>query len=318
MIDPSPRRRVGLAFVPAGATHAVDLIVRAEAAGVETAWAVMPATGLDTPTLLAAAAVRTARIRLGTAIVPAFTRHPLALATQALALEGLAPGRLRLGVGTAHARTMAAVYHLPFDRPLAQLREYVQVLRPVLHDGTVSFAGDFYRVDAKLAAAPKTPVLVAALREPAFTLAGELSDGAISWLCPVEYLLAHAKPALVRGAEHANREAPPLVAHVPVAVGTDRAAVRAAAREQLGYYAAAPFYARMFADAGYPLAPDGGVTDELIDALVVSGDDGAIAAQLEERLDRGLDELLVSLIAGADRRADEDALLRILGRFSAV
>ena len=95
---------------------------------------------------------------------------------------------------------------------------------------------------------------------------------------------------------------------------TDRDAVRATAREQLAYYAAAPFYARMFAEAGYPLGPGNAIGDDLIDALVVSGDEDAIVAQLRERLDRGLDELLVSLILGPNRRADEDALLRLLPR----
>ena len=314
MTDNTTTHRAGLAFPPTGTNHAVDLSERAEAAGVETAWMIMRATGLDTPTLFAAAAMRTERIRLGTAIVPAFTRHPLALATQALAIEELAPGRLRLGIGPSHARTMEAVYHLPFDRPLAQLREYLQVLRPALHDGQVSFAGEFYRVDVEFAAAPKTPMLISALREGSFELAGELSDGAISWLCPVEYLLERAKPALARGAERAGRERPPLIAHALVAIQTDRDAVRTTAREQLAYYAAAPFYARMFAAAGYPLGPGNAIGDDLIDALVVSGDEDAIVAQLRERLDRGLDELLVSLILGPDWRADEDALLRILGR----
>jgi F420-dependent oxidoreductase-like protein len=307
------RERAGLAFSPPSATHAVDLIARAEAAGVTTAWMVMPATGLDTMTIFAAAAVRTERIRLGTAIVPAFTRHPLALATQALALEGLAPGRLRLGIGTAHARTMVAVYHLPFDRPLHQLREYLHILRTALREGAVSFHGEFYEVDVKFASTPKTPVPIAALRPPAFALAGEASDGAISWLCPVEYLLAYATPALERGAVEAGRSTPPLLAHIPVVVAGDRDTVRAIAREQLGYYAAAPFYARMFADAGYPLGPGGVVTDALIDTLVVSGDEAAIADQLRARLDRGLDEILVSQFIGPDRRADEDALIRILG-----
>ena len=77
----------------------------------------MPATGVDTLTLLAAAAVRTERIILGTSIVPAFTRHPLAFVTQAQALEGLAPGRFDLGIGSAHARTMVDVYHVDFDAP---------------------------------------------------------------------------------------------------------------------------------------------------------------------------------------------------------
>lgn len=312
--------RIGLAFMPAGAEHVVDLVERAEAAGITTAWAVMPATGLDTLTLFAAAAARTTRIRMGTAIVPAFIQHPLKLAAQAMALEGLAPGRLRLGIGTAHARTMVAVYHLPFDRPLAQLREHLHILRTLLRDGAVSFAGDFYQVDAKLpgtpTAAPATPVLIAALRAPAFALAGAASDGALSWLCPLDYLLDHAKPALERGAAEAGRLAPPLIAHVPVVVATDRETVRARAREQLAYYAAAPFYARMFADAGFPLGPAGEVTDALIDDLVVGGDEATIATGLRQRLDRlgNHDELSVSLLAGPDRRAEEETLLRALAQ----
>src|SRR5262245_37286852 len=81
------RERIGVGFRPADARQSLDLIRRAEAAGVETIWTVMNALGRDTPTIFAAAAVQTSRIKLGTAIVPAFTRHPLALATQALTLE---------------------------------------------------------------------------------------------------------------------------------------------------------------------------------------------------------------------------------------
>ena len=308
----SLRQRVGIGFIPSNARQALDLIRRADTAGIETIWAVMPALNRDTPTLFAAAAVQTERIKLGTAIVPAFTRHPLGLATQVLTLEDLAPGRLRLGIGTAHQRTMIPSYGLAFDRPLSQLREYLQVLRPVLREGAVSFAGEFYRVEAKLAYAPKTPVLISALRQGSFELAGELADGAITWLCPAEYILNQGLPALQRGAERAGRERPPIVAHVLVSPRTDRAAVRAAARKHLSYYAAAIFYQRMFAAAGYPLAADGSVTGALIDAIVLSGDDAAVAAGLRERLERGLDELVVSLIASDDPRGDEDALIRII------
>ena len=90
----------------------------------------MPATALDTLTLLGAAAMKTERITLGTSIVPAFTRHPLAFVTQALALEELAPGRFDLGIGSAHARTMVDVYHIDFDRPLRRLIEYLRIVQP--------------------------------------------------------------------------------------------------------------------------------------------------------------------------------------------
>jgi alkanesulfonate monooxygenase SsuD/methylene tetrahydromethanopterin reductase-like flavin-dependent oxidoreductase (luciferase family) len=308
------RERIGVGFRPEDARQALDLIGRAEVAGVETIWTVMSALARDTPTLFAAAAVRTERIKLGTAIVPAFTRHPLALATQAMALDDLAPGRLRLGIGTSHQRVMIPAYGLPFEQPLAQLREYLQVIRPALHDGKVSFAGEYYRTEATLPRATGTPVPISTLRENAFVLAGELSDGAITWLCPIDYLVKVGKPALERGAHAAGRAVPPLIAHVLVSPRTDRDAVRAATGATLSYYAGAPFYQRMFAAAGFPLGPDNSVPDGLIDSLVLSGDDEEIVAGLHERLGRGMDELLLNLVSTDDPRADEAALLRIIAR----
>jgi 5,10-methylenetetrahydromethanopterin reductase len=164
-------------FLPSDARHAVDLVVRAEQAAVGTAWLEINAIGLDPLLLLAAAAKQTERIGLGTAILPAFSRHPVALATQALSLEGLAPGRLRLGIGTGNALRMAEAFHHPTDRPLARLREYVQVVRPLLREGTVRFAGEFYSADAQIGEPPMTPVLLSALGTQAFAAAGELADG---------------------------------------------------------------------------------------------------------------------------------------------
>lgn len=310
------RERIGIGFRPVDARQALDLIRRAEDAGVATIWTVMGALARDTPTIFAAAAVQTQRIKLGTAIVPAFTRHPLALATQALALEDLAPDRLRLGIGPSHQRVMIPAYGLPFDRPLSQLREYLRILRPALHEGSVSFSGEYYRAEATLPRTTKTPILISTLRENAFELAGELSDGALTWLCPIDYLVATGKPALARGARAAGRATPPLVAHVLVSPRTDRGAVRDATRQTLAGYASAPFYQRMFAAAGFPLGPDNAVSDDLIDALVLSGDDDAIVAGVHQRLERGMDELLLNLVPTDDARADEDALLRIIGRLS--
>ena len=249
----SNRDRVGIAIFPRSAEAVVDLCVRAERANVNNAWVVMPATALDTLTLLGAAAMKTERITLGTSIVPAFTRHPLAFVTQALALEGLAPGRFDLGIGSAHARTMVDVYHVDFDRPLRRLIEYLRIVQPALKTGSVHFEGEFYRADASFPHAPGTPVPIAALRAPAFRVAGRLADGAMSWNCPTAYIQQVAMPALQEGADSAGRDRPRLMVHVPVMVTTDRDEVHRKAGEQLRYYAAAPFYARMFADAGYPL-----------------------------------------------------------------
>ena len=109
------RTRVGFGVSRRVAREAVDLIKRAEAAGVATAWSTMNALGNDLPTIYAAAAVQTERIALGTAIVPAFTRHPLALASQALVLENLAPA----GSGSASAQATGRLWpvHMAWNSP---------------------------------------------------------------------------------------------------------------------------------------------------------------------------------------------------------
>lgn len=311
----SIREQIGYGFVPGNARAGLETITRAEAAGIPTVWTVMPALGRDTLTLFAAAATATTMVKLGTSIVPAFTRHPVAMATQMLTLEDLAPGRFRLGIGTAHQRTMIPAYGLPFERPLSQLREYLQVLGPLLKTGEVTFGGHYYTSTAKLANAPGTPLLISTLREHAFELAGELSEGAITWLCPISYLEAIGRPELARGAQQAARLTPPLLAHVLVSPRTDRDSVRAAARTNLGYYASAVFYQRMFAAAGFPLGKNLAIPDELIDALVVSGTASEIADGLADRLKRGPDELLISLVPSDDTSADERALFDIVSGF---
>jgi F420-dependent oxidoreductase-like protein len=311
---PQPiRERVGLLVTGPDARAAVATIVAAEATGVRQIWMTQRTPELDTLTLFAAAVVQTSSVRLGTAVVPIYPRHPLALAQQALALGDLAPGRLRLGIGPSHRSTIEGVYGIPMTAPLEQLREYVSVLHAALWDGTVNHQGRFYTVKTTLPRTPQTPILISALRTRAFQLGGEIADGAISWVCPVPYLLEQALPALRTGAARSGRPVPPLVAHLPVALGQDRQAVLAAARRQLGRYGQLPFYAHMFADAGFPVAGDGTVSDALIDSLVVSGDEAAIATRFAELLAMGLDELLVMPVPVANAQDEQMRLMRLIG-----
>jgi F420-dependent oxidoreductase-like protein len=306
------QQRVGFNIRRSTPAEAVALIREAEQIGIDTIWMTMGSAGYDTPTLFAAAAVQTERITLGTAIVPAFTRHPLAIATQALVLDNIAAGRVRLGIGTSHGPSFAKPYGLALDRPLDRLREYLLVARPAIQEGRAVFSGDFYTVDATLPAKAQVPVLISALRQNAWELAGELSDGGISWLCPADFLSREALPAMQRGAERAGRQRPPLIAHVPVALSTDQATVRAAMRTQIGGYTRLPFYAQMFAASGYPLGPDGAYTDELLDHLVVSGTDDEVVGKLVHLLEQGIDELLVMLIHGDNQYAEEQRLMHLL------
>jgi alkanesulfonate monooxygenase SsuD/methylene tetrahydromethanopterin reductase-like flavin-dependent oxidoreductase (luciferase family) len=111
----------------------------------------------------------------------------------------------------------------------------------------------------------------------------------------------------------AQRHAPPLVAHCFACVHEDAAAVRKVAHERLAGYARTRFYQEMFAQAGYPEARQGTMSEAMLDAVVVHGDEAAVAAGLRAYLDAGMDELCVStLVAGADRRAGLDRTLRLL------
>jgi len=188
------------------------------------------------------------------------------------------------------------------------------VLRAALWEGKVDHRGRFYTVKARLPRTPRTPILISALREGAFRLAGEVADGAIPWMCPVPYLLEKAIPALQAGAAQSGRPVPPLLGHVPVALSQDRQAALAAARRQIGGYGRVPFYANMFADAGFPVSPDGVMSDALIDSLVVSGDEAAIASRLAELLAAGLDEVLVMQVLVADPEGEQARLMRLLGQ----
>jgi F420-dependent oxidoreductase-like protein len=312
---PTTQERVGLVVDGANAASAVKTIVAAEAAGVRQIWMVQPPSGPDTLTTLSAA-TKTSTIRLGTSIVPTYPRHPLVLAQQVLSLYDIAPGRLRLGIGPSHQAIIEGIYGLSQTTPLAHLREYVKVLRAALWEGKVDHHGQFFNVVITLPRTTQTPVLISTLGKKAFELAGEIADGALSWVCPVPYLLNTGIPALRRAAAANGRSAPPLVAHISVALSEDGRSVMAAGHRVLDMYAKLPFYAKMFADAGFPLTADQMLVPEsLVDSLIVSGNEATVAARLTELLAAGLDELMVTLVPIKDEAVDEQTrLMHLIGQ----
>jgi F420-dependent oxidoreductase-like protein len=290
----------------------IDAIVRAEGLGLPATWSTGGGLSSETITMFAAAAARTSDIVLGTSIIPTYPRHPIVMATQALVLASIAPGRFRLGVGPSHRPTIEGTFGIPMDKPLAHLREYMTVLRELLWDGKSSFDGQYFKVNAEIQAEPpKTPLPISALRAGAFRLAGEIADGGISWMAPVPYLVNVAKPAMAEGAKSAGRPCPPLVGHIPVAMSSDAAAVHAAARQQVRSYGRLPFYIGMFEDAGFPLV-DGQISDALLDELVVSGSPEVVASRLQAIQAAGVDELVVTQITVQDEAAEETALIELL------
>jgi F420-dependent oxidoreductase-like protein len=296
----------------------IERTVLAEDAGVQCAWLNNGPTSIDALAVFAAAAMRTQRILFGTSIMMTFPRHPLSMAQAALAVDQLAPNRLRLGVGPSHKPFIEDIFAMPFEKPQEHLREYVTILRSILYNGSVSFDGKRLGAHATLTSQGKTGVKVfaSALRPSAFRLCGEMVDGAISWMCPLPYLRDIAIPALQEGADAAHREAPPLVAHVMVCVSEDAAAVREAAFAQMSYYPQLPYYAQMLADAGYPEAQEGKCSDRMIDGMVVHGTAEQIKATLRTLPSYGVKELLAAVIEPKHDSGAYERTVRALGELA--
>jgi F420-dependent oxidoreductase-like protein len=307
---------IGVSIQAFSAADFVAQVQQAEIAGVPVAWTTIGgAGGADPLTAAAAALAQTDRIRVGTAIVPTWPRHAVALASQALALHQIAPGRLRLGIGPSHEPSMVATYGVEWRKPLQNLREYLEALRSLFTTGAVDMDGTHVRAHARWREPADIELLASALRPKSFGLCGELTDGALSWMCPRSYLIDRALPALRSGAAQAGRGVPPLIAHVPFFVSEDREAARDLARKQLGNYARVPFYRAMFNEAGFDV-DDSGYSDALLDDLVVSGTEAQVIAGLRRYLDDGCGEVLAApLIDPTDR---EGSLARAFAAVAAA
>jgi F420-dependent oxidoreductase-like protein len=310
-------KRLGVAIAGPDAGTILARIRKAESLGVSAAWLTTGGAGLDGLTILAVAAAQTESILLGTSIIPTYPRHPVAVAQQVQVIAQLAPGRFRLGVGPSHRPTIDGMFGLDFSSPLGNLREYLRVIKPLLQDGSVEFEGRQYRARATLESPVDVPVMASALRSGSFELCGAEADGAISWVCPPQYLRDVALPAIAAGAKGAGREAPPLIAHVPVCVHENPDEVREAVQTQAAIYPRLRLYQRMFAAAGYPEASDATWSDAMIAGVVASGDEPSVERRVHGLFEMGATEVLASpILAGPDQEASLDRALKLLGKIS--
>jgi alkanesulfonate monooxygenase SsuD/methylene tetrahydromethanopterin reductase-like flavin-dependent oxidoreductase (luciferase family) len=198
------------------------------------------------------------------------------------------------------------------------MQEYVTVLRTLMTEGAVDFEGDFVTAHARMTAhiPMNVPIMASALQRRSFEFCGEVADGAITWICPLAYMESVSLPALREGAEKAGRPAPPLVAHVPFIVHENADDARAAAREQLAAYPRRPFYRRMLQAAGFPDASTE-LTDDVVDAVVLHGDEESIALRVEEYWAAGVSEIIAQpYAAGSDRQQSFDRTVEFIGRLS--
>lgn len=312
-----PQQLIGVALSSNNTKDALEQVEHMEDIGISAVWSTTGGVGGDALTFFGAAAVRTKKILLGTSIIPTYPRHPMVIAQQIQSIATLAPGRIRLGIGPSHKRTIENNYGINFDSPLGRLKEYIQILKTLFVNGNVDFTGKYYRANMQISHPIDVPVMASALRKRSFELCGEEADGAISWVCPREYLRDIAIPAINTGSSNVGRKAPPLIAHIAISVHDDIEETRSAARKQIGFYPKSPFYASMFSDAGFPEALDGNWSNGMLDSVVISGDESAAESKLRELFSFGATEILATPIpAGSDKKGSLERTLQLLAGIS--
>ncbi|WP_330342480.1 LLM class flavin-dependent oxidoreductase [Streptomyces sp. NBC_00557] len=165
-----------------------DFVTEAEKLGLDICW-VAEAWGSDAPSALGFYAARTERMLLGSAVMQVGTRTPVALAQTAITLSNLSGGRFVLGLGASGPQVMEGLHGVPFARPLARVRETVEIVRQVVAGGKVFYSGSEFRIplpggDAvpmrlSMRAEHRVPIYLAALSPAMLRLTGQVADG---WL----------------------------------------------------------------------------------------------------------------------------------------
>lgn len=262
--------------------------------------------GADAITVAAVIGREVPGIELGTAVVPTFPRHPMMLAQQALTANAITGGRFTLGVGLSHQIVIEQMFKQSFDKPLRHMREYLSVLRPLIHDRAVSFEGETLGAQSAIdiPGATPCPILIAALGPKMLELAGQMAEGTITWMTGPKTLANHTIPTIANSADAAGREKPRIVVGVPVCVTDDVEGTRARAAQALVAYGFLPSYRAMLDREGLEGPAD----------FAVIGDEATVQAGLEEYGAVGVDDLLAAEIAATDdeRQRTRDLLRSLI------
>ncbi|HEX9260253.1 MAG TPA: LLM class F420-dependent oxidoreductase, partial [Acidimicrobiales bacterium] len=296
----SPPRRDGMTLPLPGHLHThQDRLHELADFGYTDVWSA-EADGADAFTPLALAAAWEPRLRLGTAIVPAFTRSPALMAQSVASLADAAPGRFAFGIGTSSNVIVERWNGVPFVEPYKRTRDMVRFLKEALGGEKVSQKYDTFEVQGfRLGVRPEvTPkILVAALREGMLNLAGREADGAIiNWLSAADV----TKVASVVKAHGEEKE---IVCRIFVCPSDDTDAVRAGARFAIAAYLNVPVYAAFHEwlgrgpqlagmwdawKAGDRKAALAAIPDEVVDDLIVHGTPEQCRAKIDAYFANGV------------------------------
>ena len=285
----------------------------------------------DSLTVLAAYAVTTNSVKIGTGVLPIFSRTPVASAQTAATIDELSGGRMVLGLGVSHKVTVENWFGATIEKPVTQMREYAEIVRAIL-TGADPPEGDYFKTNFHFMgyeARAELPIYIGALSPNMLRLAGEIADGAMLWLCNPAYIADVVVPELAKGREKAGKtlDGFDIVAAVPGTVTDDREAGFAAMRGELVTYFSLPFYRAMIERSGYAddvkaydAAIEAGdvekakaaISDRFLENLTAIGSDDQVREGIERYREAGATSPCVGGIPGGDVEATLAAVAELL------
>jgi len=323
-----PRLAVGT-FISVGRSleTAMQRAAEAERLGYESAY-VTHIAGRDSQAVLAAYATRTEKIKLGTGVLPIYSRTPVACAQIAATVDELAGGRIVLGLGVSHRVTVENWYGQSIDKPVREMREYATTVRAILSGEAPPADNERFKTNFQFmgyGARAGFPIYIAALSPAMLRLAGEIADGVILWLCNPDYVRDVVVPEVTKGRERAGKSIDgfDVVAAVPSAVTDEPETARDKLRKDLIPYFSLPFYRAMIERSGFdddvagfdagmqkgdPDAATAAISDRFLQTLTAIGEQPDAVASVERYLEAGA----TSPCIGGVPQTDFDATLEAL------
>lgn len=320
------KQRVALTLPdPRGVDATVATAKWAEAEGYDDLW-FADSSGLDAMTTAAAVALNTERCRIGTAIIPVYSRTPAVIASTTHVLNKLSKGRFILGLGSSSQTMMENWHGQKFEKPLTRVKETTLLVKQMLTGEKVDFDGE--TVSSHGYRQPplepgSQPVYMAALRGKMLEAAAEFSDGVILNLFPKDALpmmMEHIR----KGAERAgkNVEDMEIVCRHQVIVSDDKPAARNFIRAAFAPYYATPVYNAFLAWAGYEdvaaqiregwaqkdrAKTTGALDDQLVDDIAILGSMEECQQRIRDYAAGGITTHIISCVSGKDSQATYDA-----------
>lgn len=323
------RLGITVPFEPFQNHHIADLVRTADRCGYTDAWSA-ESFGTDAFNPLAATAMLSERMRLGTAIVPVYTRPPALIAMSALTLNEMSKGRFILGLGISTPNIVQQWMGIPFERPHTRLRETVEAIRAIFSGDKVTMEGKAvqikgFRVDLPTEL-PPPPIYIGAQGSKMLRLAGELGDGAI-----VNFVTPSMVPGMVENIREGMRTAGKdtsgldLVCRIVVAIDEEEELTRSLLKRSLTAYLTVPQYNKFFREGGFETEADTAmdlwqrgerkkalesIPDRMVEEIYVFGDPKRCRERIDEFIRAGITTTALHFISFA--KTPEERRARIL------